>query len=612
MGGETPSWSEDASLRWAPDPAHAFVPDAPDAPQPARVGPWSSQDDIAPDDVAHTQAAPPEAATTQLWPWRIAIGAGQGLLFFTLLHTRLLNQWPGGDPYLFTALALAGLFVPLLLLEGVGAIALTRLLPFAGMAAGLLAGLGWYHRWRLEGAETAHAGLWLLGLCAASLFIVQAFLHGRERSASWQLGYADLFEASWGLTARLLLWLFLVAWGAGLLMTAGLSLASGDPMALMLLALSGALAFHAIASLPRVTAWMTQMLVTASTLMLPLATAAALLLISTTFSDGAAPLSLLCTSLAALVVAIGASHRGGMGPRSGWRVGFEICAAFLLLILAGIAAWTLDMRASALGWTAARIFALCAVTLFLAYGAGYSAAAVMALARDGSMRRLEAVNIGLGMVVVATCLALASPLADPLRLAPAAQVARLELGHADVSRFDFASLAADGTRFGSAALSKLQQSLYPDIARAASAAAPAAARNDATEVGRNIALHTPGVQLPATLLARDWSPVLGVPACLSNPQQTCDAWFHDLNGDGRQEILLASGAETRWWAAVMQADEAGRWSLAGRLASGCGATLSDLRNGRFDTLSALPGWNELVVAGNKVPAATAEQACSHY
>ena len=255
-------------------------------------------------------------------------------------------------------------------------------------------------------------------------------------------------------------------------------------MALMLLALSGALAFHAIASLPRVIAWLMEMLVTAATLTLPLATAAALLLIGTIFPDDAAPLSLLCASLAALVVAIGASHRGGVG------------------------------------------------------------------ARDGSMRRLEAVNIGLGTVIVVTCLALASPLADLLRLAPAAQVARLELGHAEVGLFDFASLAADGTRFGSAALSKLQQSLYPDIARAAFAAAPAAARNDGTEVGRNIALHTPGGQLPATLLARDGSPVLGVPVCLSNPQLTCDAWFHDLNGDGRQEILLASGSETRWWAAA--------------------------------------------------------------
>lgn len=106
--------------------------------------------------------------------------------------------------------------------------------------------------------------------------------------------------------------------------------------------------------------------------------------------------------------------------------------------------------------------------------------------------------------------------------------------------------------------------------------------------------------------------MLGVPACLSNPRETCDAWFRDLHGDGQQEILLVSGAETRWWAAVMQADEAGRWSLAGRLASGCGATLTDLRNGRFDTLSALPGWHELTVAGNRVTAATPEAGCSHY
>jgi hypothetical protein len=609
MGDETPHWSDDGSLGWAPDAAQAFAPTAPE-PAPVRIGPWSFRDDAA----TEVPAPAPAISTAHLWPWRIAIGAAQGLLFFALFHTRLLNQWPGGDPYLFTALALAGLFVPLLLLEGVGAIALTRLLPFAGMAAGVLVGLGWYHRWRLEGAEAANAGLWLLGLCATALFIIQAFLHGRERSASWRLAYADLFDASWSLTTRLLLWAFLVAWGAALLATAGLSLASGDPMVLMLLALTGALAFHAIASLPRATAMLAQMLVTAAALTLPLATAAALLLISTTLGQGPASLPMLCTALAALIVTIGASHRGGIAQeRSGWRAGFEVFAAFLLLILAGIAAWTLDLRASALGWTAARIFALSAVTLFLAYGAGYSAAAVMALAKDGSMRRLEGVNILMGVVLVAACLALASPLADPLRLAPATQAARLELGETQVSHFDFANLATNGGRFGAEALAKLSRSLYPDIARAATAArGPAAPPLPGGEVGSNIAVHSPGLHLPATLLARDWSPVLGVPACLSNPRERCDAWFRDLNGDGRDEILLVSGDDARWWAAVMQADEAGRWSLAGRLASGCGTTLTDLKAGRFDRLSALPGWNELTLAGNRVPAATAEQACSHY
>jgi len=463
MGDETPSWTDDGALNWAPDSAQAFTP--------VRAGPWSPPADIHTEEPARAEAAP--AATAQLWPWRIAIGAGQGLLFFTLFHTRLIGQWPGGDAYLFTALALAGLFVPLLLLECVGATALTRLLPFAGIAAGL-------------------------------------------------------------------------------------SLTSGDPIAL--------------------------------------------LLISVTLSEGPARLPLICTVLAALIVAISASQRSGAAKRGGWRGGFEVFAA-----------WALDLRVSWLGWTAARLFALCAVTLFLAYGAGYSAAAVMALARDGSMRRLETVNIVLGVVLLGACIALASPLADPLRLAPAAQSARLEGGHASIETFDFANLPRDGARFGAEALAKLTGSLYPDIARAASVArGPQATSLPASEVGSNIALRTPGAHLPATLLARDWSPVLGVPARLSNPHETCDAWFRDLNGDGRQEILLVSGAEARWWAAVMQADEAGRWSLTGRLASGFGATLTDLRNGRFDTLSALPGWNELTVAGNRVTAATPEAGCSHY
>ena len=125
-------------------------------------------------------------------------------------------------------------------------------------------------------------------------------------------------------------------------------------------------------------------------------------------------------------------------------------------------------------------------------------------------------------------------------------------------------------------------------------------------------MHTPGARLPAALLARDWSQVTGAPPCLATAAQSCEAYFRDLNDDGRPEILLVTGNETRWWAAVMEEDAAGRWRLAGRLAAGCGATLSDLRAGRLSVLAALPGWDDLQVAGARLSVTPSGTGCSHY
>jgi hypothetical protein len=605
MSNDVPGWVDDGSLGWAPEPLAALP-----SPQPAEAahsGPWSSRQKI----IIRKIVIP------GFWPWRIGIGLAQGLLFFALFYTRALRLWPGDDPFLFSALTLAGLFVPLLLIEGLGLIAARRLLPFAGIAAGLLALLGWYHHWRVEGAAVMHAGLWLIGLCATALFIAQAVLHARERADSWRITYPDLFAASWQLAARLLVWAMLMAAGLVLIsspLTPRLHLEDGDPVSLLALGLVSALAFQLTAALPRFMTAMKDALVASATIALPLVVGAALLLISTALANGAAPLPILLAAMAALTIAISASHRGGeREDRRAWRDGFEVFGAVLLLILAGMAAWSLDVRVSAFGWTAGRVFAACGVALFAAYGAGYSAVAIAWLVRGHSMHRLQSVNLVLAALLFLGCAALASPLADPLRLSVQSQARALEQGYVAVEAFDFANLERDGARFGRDALAGLSRSLYPDIARAAASVRGAVADHlNPTEIGANIAVRSQGAVLPATLLARDWSQVLGVPACLNTAAEICDAYFLDLNGDERSEILLVSGSETRWWAAVMQADEAGRWSLAGRLASGCGASLSDLRKGRFSALPALPGWGDVSVGGKRLTVTPSYAGCSGY
>ena len=288
-------------------------------------------------------------------------------------------------------------------------------------------------------------------------------------------------------------------------------------------------------------------------------------------------------------------------PRKAWRDGTECFGAFLLFILAGMAIWSLHLRVAAFGWTTMRLFAGVAVTFFFAYGLGYSAAAIRGLAATGWMQWLQNVNIALGLGLAMICFALASPLADPMRLAVAAQIARLNDGRVGAAAFDFPNLSRDGGRFGAAALDAMARGPFPDIARTAALtrdADPVATTPNPTEIGANIAVRTLGANLPALLLARDWRNVAGIPACLTRATEICDAYFMDMDGDGQDEILLVSGSETNWWGAVMKADAAGQWYMAGRIgASSCGVGMSDLRAGRFALTPPLPGLRDLSVAG---------------
>jgi hypothetical protein len=597
---DAPIWTDDGTLGWSPERELAFVPQA----VAPRVGPWSPVSEAVEADTADA---------TLYWPWRLSIGLAQGFAFYWLFHSRSIGQWPGGDAFLFDAIALPLLFMPWAVMAGLGTIPLPRLAASAAVFTAILAALGWYHRWRIFGAGHSQPGISMLALSALALAIAQIFL---DAMRGWRIAYADLFRAGWTLAARLLM--LLLAVGTGLLLVhtpllPRLTLESGDIIAMPFLGLCGALAFQLTAALPRFTAALTRALLATATIALPLAVAAAILVLSTALANGPPALVFLLALMSGLVIAISAAHRDGDEALPAWREGFAWFGAFLLLALAAMAVWGLQARVAALGWTSQRLFAAAAVALLGAYGIGYSAAAVIGLLRGRGLKGFEAVNIILGVVTLLGALALASPLADPLRLAAGAQAARLEQGQVAVAQFDFANLPRDGARFGVTALASLSHSLYPDIAGAAQLVRGAVADHlNPSEIGANIAVRTRGARLPATLLARDWTRVSGIPPCLTTATETCDAFFLDLNTDGRQEILLASGGETRWWGAVMEEDGSGRWRMAGKLAAGCGATLSDLRAGRFSSLPALPGWSDLAVGGQRLSVTPSGTGCSHY
>lgn len=600
MSQDAPRWIDTGDLNWSPEDDLRFAGPASEPKWRKRfVGPGIEEP------IFTTAPANTDAPAARHTGARLAIGLAQGLALFALLRARDLGLLP--DPYLFATLSLPLLLAPLLVLEGLDSIAPRALIPWTAIAALILAGLGFYQRWRIDVPLPAHAGYALIVLSALFLFIGQALVHGGARAGKGFAPYPEYFRASWTLAARLLVWapFTALAWAltggvGGLLAAAHLSIAPAM-LGMPLTAMAGAYAFSLL--------WPTKLknpLVTALTFALPLLAAASIALAISTLGPWHAPLWLLVLDAAALIAGINASHRGGPDhtPHPLWRKAAEFIATGLVPVLAGLAAAALAARVGEHGWTANRIFTGAAIFAIISYGIPYLAAAFIALGGGGWMQRIEEPNIALAFALAVAALALASPLADPMRLAAASQVARLQAGLVREDGFDFAALARDDARFGYETLQALAHDASPAIARDATLtlAAPPREMMAPTQVGANITVRTSGARLPAALLSRDWSalPAADVPPCLTSPRMTCEAWFMDLDGDGRDEILLVYGSDSRWWATALK-EKDGVWNPAGTLASpNCWGSLAALRDGHFTITAPLPGWRDLLVGGSRL------------
>jgi hypothetical protein len=196
---------------------------------------------------------------------------------------------------------------------------------------------------------------------------------------------------------------------------------------------------------------------------------------------------------------------------------------------------------------------------------------------------------------------LASPVADPARLAVASQSFRLEQHQVAPEAFDFTWLRDGGLRFGHQALADMAtMKTSPAVTRGAFlalTAPPLAARPTPTQIGANIHVHS-AAGLPGSLLTRDWSGVDGAPPCLTSAALACDAFFSDLDGDGRDEILLAYGNDARWWGSVMKQGAGDGWYVAGTLAAPpCPGSLTALRAGQFKMVRPAGNWRDLLAGG---------------
>ena len=598
-------WTPETPLRFEPsasgeNPADSVIIDA-QAPEPwARPSTLDPANDPLPHPANHNSARPAFAP-------RLAVGIGQGLLLAALFYCRDHNLWPGDG--VLAALIMPLTFAPMLLVQGLGRIATRPLLIWTLCAALGLAGLGLYHHWRIQGADADHSGLWLAGLVALFLLIGQSLLLGHSRSGPGPVRYAVLYESSWRLVievalcgiAALLVW---GVWSVGegpLRATSWLLSHLGLPLVTVSLAVAAQLRPGRTLHLLKRGAVM------AFTSALPVAI---LLATFTILFDGLTrwrtPFAICGLEGLLLVVAINASYRSGGEWRPQWRRRSEFTGAFLLLPLAVLAAVALQARIAAFGFTAPRIVAVAALLLLSAYALTYAGAALISLGGGRWMERIESANLLMAFVALSLIATLVSPLGDPVRLAVASQTWRVVHSRVAPDAFDYAYLRNSGLRFGHDALARMaKDQRMPAVARGAFLALIAGPSSDLaapTEIGANIRVMTPGAVLPAGLLARDWSQAgADVPPCLTTAHLVCDAYFLDLDRDGRDEILLGYGDDAVWWAGVLRQGTGGGWYLAGTIASPPNAgALSALRAGQFTVTDPLPGWRELMVNGQRL------------
>lgn len=566
---------------------------------------------------------------------RLVVGLAQGIYLYFLLDAAQAHGWPATVPMLFTPLVLMGLFKPPVVVSALGYLSRRQLQLWAGAIALLVAALGVYAVWRMgapaSAVERDSALPWapLAMILVPWTFIAHALVMAGAQDRRRIASYPTYFEIAWKLIVQLAfsagfvgaLWLILLL-GSQLFLLVQLSfLAELLPkpwFALPVTATAWTCAMHITDVRPAIVRGIRNLLLTLFSWILPVMTLlVGGFLLALPFT-GLAPLwatrhaaAELLVAAGAFVVLINAAWQDGAAMNEAplaIRLSVRI-AAVLLVPVTVIAAYALALRVGAYGWTSERVIAAACTLVAACYSLGYASAAL----RDRTLAAIARVNITAALVVLATVLALLSPLADPVRLAVNSQVARLESGKVAVDKFDFAWLRFDGQRYGLDALARLDAGASgPNAAllRQRIAAARALKYRFATDaepaapvdVAANIRVWPKGAKLPENFLHEQWrhqAARRGYPACLWETRQLCDAVMLDLTGDGKQQILLV-GEKPFSGGGVFSEDDDGHWRLVGIMPeemAGCSLQQA-LQAGNLEVLA--PTLNDVRVAGQRI------------
>jgi hypothetical protein len=569
---------------------------------------------------------------------RLAVGLAQGIFLYLILEAWQTQSWPATRPLLFTPLFLLAVFVPALLISSLGHLNRRQLDLWCGGAAITVVLLGIYGVWRMSGPLTPSAASqapipWapLTAVLVPWFFIAHALVMAGVRDRRRLASYHSYFEIAWKLLVQMafsalfvgVLWLVLML-GAQLFLLVRLNfLAELLPkrwFAFPVTAMAWSCAMHVTDVRPGIVSSIRNLLLGLLSWILPVMTLLVGGFVLTLPFTGLAPLwatklaaSLLLVVCGFFVVLINAAWQEGPETLARAPVIVRLSmriAALLLVPVAAIAAYALALRVTEYGWTSERVVAAACVLVAACYALGYAGAAL----RNRLAPAIATVNIATALVVLATCLALLSPLADPVRLAVNSQVARLQSGKVAVEKFDFVWLNVSAGRWGKEALARLDAGaggpqaalLRERIAQARATPGPAGRADGPLappDLASNVHVWPEGAHLPASFLHQQWGTAATLsllPDCLRRSGKTCEATLVDLTGDGKPEVLLV-GSAVFDRSAVLQEDEQGNWRPIGMLPvelAGCESVRDAIKSGAVQ--AAPPLANDLDINGTRV------------
>jgi hypothetical protein len=522
-----------------------------------------------------------------LAPARLGVGLIQGLFLYLLYRSAAQTEalaWPATQPPLFAALVLAAAFTPVMLLAGVGRLPWRTLAAWDVVAAAVLALLGWH-----DAAQQASDDLRppylrfpVVAFAAAALFIAHHLIVPAVAARRWIADYDDYFDTAWKAGVQLVLslgftgafWLLLFL-GAALFRVIGLSFLAdliGEawfsiPVTCLVFAIAVQLT-DVRSGLIRGVRTVALMLLSWLLLVIAVLVAGFLIALPFTGLEGlwrtGSATALVLSAAASLIILINTAYQDGRAdnlPPAALRLAVRV-ASVLLTPLILIAVWGLSLRIGQHGLTPDRIVAAACALVGAVYAAGYGWAAISPFWRRAAwMKPLERTNVVAAVLTVGIILALFSPLADPARLSVADQTARLQRGAVSAADFDYAFLRFEAGQPGRAALAGLARSSDAEIARRARAAQAATSRYEVKQAAvppraPTVTAWPEGAVLPPAFLA---------PAAAGDPRHGCGrsdgcvAVRRDLNGDGGDEILLA----TRFSIALYALEADGRWTHRG-------------------------------------------------
>lgn len=594
---------------------------------------------------------PPEAfARPAVGSTRMLIGLLQGLLIFVLDFARDNYSWPATEPLLYAPLLAIAVLVPALAISGMGHLARRQLLIWAGTAAVIVGALACYDVWRNIGApmpqypqdarpRAPRPSELLAVFLVAGFFIAHSLVMAAHKEGRRIASYAGHFEMAWKLVIQGAfsvafigaVWAMLFL-GSQLFMLVKLTflrdVIDESFFAIPVTTFAFACAIHLTDVRPAIVQGIRTLLLTLMSWVLPVMT----------FIVGAFVLSLPFTGLdslwatrSATAVLLGTSAALVMLINAAWQDGSARAAtapvirlsargaALLLVPLVAIAVYALALRVGDYGWTTDRIIAAACLLLAGWYAIGYAAGAV----RAGWLDTIPRVNMAAAFLILATLLALFSPLADPARLSVNDQTARLASGKTPADKFDFAYLKFEGKRYGRAALERIEAGASgkdAELIRARIAAVrkmrgpwefdtvPDIAPNS---YAANLKVWPEGARLPDSFFTGGWTTgqdAPQLPACLRHAGKTCDAFMLDVTNDGKQEVILV-GTKGGEGTAVLGQDENGKWSRVGNLpyyVAGCESFRHNLMAGKIQ--SQAPKLQDLDIGGMRVTLRTALDA----